>query len=43
MKASSFERHRKAKFAFCMLAVGLIVSVLVRIMLVFISGIRPNY
>ena len=43
MKTSSFERQRKAKLAFYVLAVGLLVSVLVGVMLVFISRIRPHY
>ena len=43
MKNSLFDRQRKMKFALGVTAVGLIVSILLGIMLVFISRIHPHY
>ena len=42
MKGISFDRRRKMKFTFGVLAVGITVSALVGVVLVFISRIRPH-
>ena len=43
MKITSFERQRKAKLTFAVLAVGLMVSALLGIMLFFMSRIHPRF
>lgn len=43
MRDDPFNRHRKLKLALGVTAIGLVVSVLVGVMLFFISRIRPHY
>ena len=43
MKSRSFERQGKVKIAFGVLAVGVIVSVLVAVILIVLSRMRPHY
>ena len=42
MKASPFERQRKAKLTFAVLAVGLMVSTLLGVMLFFMARMHPR-
>jgi hypothetical protein len=43
MKATQFERQRKAKIIFAVLAVGFVVSALVGVMLFFIGRVHPRF
>ena len=43
MKITSFERQKKAKLTVAVIAVGVMVSVLLGVMLFFMSRIHPRF